>query len=437
MTDVYDALAPVLVSRGYFPLPIGPGTKAPHRYVPSMGGYQLFATWSERPEPLTTPQPGAGIGVRTGKGVIALDYDDEEAALRVSEVLPCDINKSGQRGWTSFFRTDFPVPSENFYNDKGELVLQVLSEGKQTVLPPSVHPDTKQPYRWTNGTLYDTPASSLPLLPRDYRERILALGYCEGGREAKTEAGGGETFDTPHGELNDLALKNIPAWINDLGLYGLKRKPGRANWVTVPTWRPSSTHGNEHEKRDPNLKISPLGIMDHGVDKGYSALDLVMVARSCSLSEAFEWLSERVKPERGPDVDYEALLNVDAPGVQPEEKEKEGEPPKYRFKITPFWEIRPGAELSSYLVDEFLPAKGIALLWGPPKCLKSFFMLSVAFHVAKGWEFSGRAVQKGTVIYCAFEGAHGYTKRIEALRRYYELEDDDRTPIYVLRTSAD
>ena len=34
--------------------------------------------------------------------------------------------------------------------------------------------------------------------------------------------------------------------------------------------------------------------MDFGDSRGYSPLDLVMAARSCSLSEAFEWLEQRV-----------------------------------------------------------------------------------------------------------------------------------------------
>ncbi len=84
-TDIYDGHAPLLKERGYFPLPIGPGTKAPHRYVPREKKYQGFSGWQERPEPLTTPQPGAGIGVRLGAGIIGLDYDNEDAALRVSE----------------------------------------------------------------------------------------------------------------------------------------------------------------------------------------------------------------------------------------------------------------------------------------------------------------------------------------------------------------
>jgi Bifunctional DNA primase/polymerase, N-terminal len=85
--SVYNKFAPQLIGHGYFPLPIAPGSKAPHRYVPSKKEFELFVGWNERPDPIITPQPGAGVGVRLGKGVVALDYDNEEAALRVSEAM--------------------------------------------------------------------------------------------------------------------------------------------------------------------------------------------------------------------------------------------------------------------------------------------------------------------------------------------------------------
>jgi AAA domain len=36
------------------------------------------------------------------------------------------------------------------------------------------------------------------------------------------------------------------------------------------------------------------------------------------------------------------------------------------------------------------------------------------------------------VVYCAFEGAHGYKKRAEALRRYHEVPDSEDVPLYLV-----
>ena len=87
MNNIYNECAPKLVTMGYFPLPIGPGSKAPHRYTPSEGTYRLLDGWQERPEPILTPQPGANVGVRCGNGLVVLDCDDDEAALRVADLL--------------------------------------------------------------------------------------------------------------------------------------------------------------------------------------------------------------------------------------------------------------------------------------------------------------------------------------------------------------
>src|SRR5262249_54723131 len=155
--NVYDSFAPALMERGYFPLPIAPGAKQPHRWTPSKNKFELFTGWSLRPLPLTTPQPGAGVGVRTGKQpghntvVVAMDYDNEDAALLVSEALGGSrVNKAGATAWTEFYRASGAIPSEDFCNDDGELVLQVLSDGRRTVIPPTGHPDTGKPYRWTH-----------------------------------------------------------------------------------------------------------------------------------------------------------------------------------------------------------------------------------------------------------------------------------------------
>jgi hypothetical protein len=41
-----------------------------------------------------------------------------------------------------------------------------------------------------------------------------------------------------------------------------------------------------------------------------------------------------------------------------------------------------------------------------------------------GWPYRDHAVRQGAVIYCAFEGGHGYKGRIEAIRRHYGIADN-------------
>ena len=39
---------------------------------------------------------------------------------------------------------------------------------------------------------------------------------------------------------------------------------------------------------------------------------------------------------------------------------------------------------------------------------------------------------RAPVVYCAFEGAHGYKKRAEALRRHHKVPDDVEVPLYLV-----
>jgi hypothetical protein len=89
-----------------------------------------------------------------------------------------------------------------------------------------------------------------------------------------------------------------------------------------------------------------------------------------------------------------------------------------------------------YLVDELIPAAGLVIIWGKPKCFKSFLALDIMFHVVQGWEWHDRAVRQGSAIYCAFEGAHGYRKRIAALLSHYGLDYDDNAPLHVIAGNA-
>jgi hypothetical protein len=70
----------------------------------------------------------------------------------------------------------------------------------------------------------------LPPLPRDYRERILALGYLASNpKKDRVTPDTVSTVDADStlAELNALALKNLAQWVPALGLYNCKRRMGR------------------------------------------------------------------------------------------------------------------------------------------------------------------------------------------------------------------
>jgi AAA domain len=66
-----------------------------------------------------------------------------------------------------------------------------------------------------------------------------------------------------------------------------------------------------------------------------------------------------------------------------------------------------------------LPRSGVVVIWGPPKCGKSFWATDLGLHIALAWEYRGRRVQQATVVYIALEGRHGFPARIEAFKRHH------------------
>jgi hypothetical protein len=70
-----------------------------------------------------------------------------------------------------------------------------------------------------------------------------------------------------------------------------------------------------------------------------------------------------------------------------------------------------------YRVKDLIPSEGLVIIWGPPKCGKSFWAFDLFMHIAMGWEYRGLRVKGGSVFYCALEGQKGFTRRVEAYRR--------------------
>ena len=88
--------------------------------------------------------------------------------------------------------------------------------------------------------------------------------------------------------------------------------------------------------------------------------------------------------------------------------------PKPRFNLIPFNQIvrknRP------YLIKGLMSSTGLIVVWGPPKCGKSFWVFDAVMHVTLGWEYHGRRVTQGNVIYLALEGQDGFADRVDAFR---------------------
>ena len=63
-----------------------------------------------------------------------------------------------------------------------------------------------------------------------------------------------------------------------------------------------------------------------------------------------------------------------------------------------------------------------SVFFGDANVGKSFFTLDLAMHVALGWPWRGKDVERGAVVYVAAEGGGGMKRRIAAFRQHHGIE---------------
>jgi hypothetical protein len=119
-----------------------------------------------------------------------------------------------------------------------------------------------------------------------------------------------------------------------------------------------------------------------------------------------------VNPRAVHDATWDAKRRAD----RAREAESNGHDPQYRFTLIDGSEVKLNKR-SAYLVKNFIPVEGLIVVWGPPKCGKSFWVIDVAFHIALGWEYRGRRVKQGLAVYIGCEGEFAVPARVEAFRQ--------------------
>jgi hypothetical protein len=107
-----------------------------------------------------------------------------------------------------------------------------------------------------------------------------------------------------------------------------------------------------------------------------------------------------------------------------------------RFTLQAFEAILMSTD-ANYCIKGIIPRAGLAIIWGPPKCGKSFWTFDLVMHVALGREYRGHRVQQGAVVYLALEGGHGFHNRVEAWRRRHLNGRQGTVPFYLLDVPVD
>jgi hypothetical protein len=227
MTDtIFASTAPLLRKRGFQPIPVEPLSKATKilewaRYSTEDIEDETLKHWIR-----SFPNHNVGIVCGPASGVICLDIDADlsipehnEAWNKLEKLVPqSPVQKVGSKLPSGFFRYN-GEKSENF-KIAGKTFVEILSVGKQTVVPPSVHPSTKKPYSYVGETtLLDFTADDLPFLPKEFLDAVRE--QCEKEHRAVfsgSTAKGSRPREIPSGSRNNT-LTQIAGAIRKLG-YG-------------------------------------------------------------------------------------------------------------------------------------------------------------------------------------------------------------------------
>jgi len=169
-----------------------------------------------------------GIVLGSASGLVAFDMDCEDKNIldKIYKLVPLSpLEKKGKKGFTRFYRYDGEASQS--INHEGIRIADFLSEGRQSVLPPSVHPETKKPYVWkTRGTILDIDLENLPKFPSSLFDEIYSMLGAHGALEDKSRESKGRNdnlktlvcaYITRLLSINDIASR---IYLDDLGMYG-------------------------------------------------------------------------------------------------------------------------------------------------------------------------------------------------------------------------
>ena len=118
-----------------------------------------------------------------------------------------------------------------------------------------------------------------------------------------------------------------------------------------------------------------------------------------------------------------------------EEMREPTPPTPSRLALVPFDRIELD-RAPAYLVKGIVPREGFSVVWGPPKCGKSFWTFDLTMHVALGRPYRGRHVMPGPVVYVACEGGHGFKARVAAFRQRH-IENGSEPPFFLVPARLD
>lgn len=393
---------------------------------------------------------GAGVGIKTGAGLVAVDIDTlnpdlvEKICASANRHLgnaPVRVGRAPKLLLlyaVSARRDDGShqsVPYRKVLFEDGtptapgaEPRVELLTEGRQFVAQ-GIHPTTRQPYEWPAGIW---PVADLVRVTQAQLDAFFdELARTLPGAKAEADA---------HGQLSDRTA------INQDALKGRLDDVKRAVSAL-----PNTTAA--YPSYDSYIRIG-YAIKAATQDDPATGLELFQAwaakwegGNEPEVVEA-DW--RRMRPPYSIGAQYlyaeaerHSPAQFDRVSTLLEPVEETGDEPAAPTKPTKTYTllgIRARAALAlqsgtAPLIKGLLDQGAMTVLYGESNVGKTFVALDLAFHIAAGLAYAGLKTTQADVVYVVAEGGRGVSKRIAALAAKHPNHAD--APLYTLASPVD
>jgi len=339
--------------------------------------------------------PGANVGIRLGEPsltpagylhLIDLDIRKPEAgpeawaAVRrlvpTLEALPTVISGSGT-GRHFYFFSPTPLRSEKLAKGYG-WEIELFGTGKQAVLPPSIHPDTGQPYRWQRPIVREL--VDLGVGP--------TLHFRQDARPAAEETEDDWDWAKPD-----------PDWPRIIKALGkVKDASDRETWLKIGM----------------ALKDVSSGAAEHAAE-GFRLW--CAWSRRCPDKYSEKAQRQTWKSFKRTGTGIGTLFQIAKEwGWTGEAETLPAAPSRLTFLSPADCEASPSR---GYVIKGLIAPGDVGCIFGAPGAGKSLLAPFLAYAVAQGREAFGQRVRTGGAFYVAAEDPHGMRGRVRALKAAY------------------
>lgn len=373
---------------------------------------------------------GAGVGIKTGQGLIAIDADtlSVEYATIIRDAIDATLGRLPIRVGRSpkalyLCRVSGPLPYARI--EFGDERVEVLTEGKQFVAE-GLHPVTGKPYTWPRALIaHDELPVFAPQQIIDLLDLLRTL--LPAASRVITEGAGAE--------------------VSQAGLTGSLEAVRRAVNATPNT---SNTFPSRESYRDFGYAIKAA--LPDNQDEALALFQdwcarWVEGTNDPDVVEA-DW--RRMKPpyRRGASWLFDTAQQYgefDKASVWWEPVVDQPEPlfkieSEARTDVYPILRIEDiiNRPPPSYLVARHIPTIGMGFLYSVPGAGKSFLMLDAALTIAYGLEqWHGDEIRTdpdSVVLYIAAEGSFGFRNRIKAWMQAHRVDNLPKRFLLIERT---